>query len=464
MNILIINVSLRKDSPVKLFPVGLGYIATAIKNAGFKFDLLDIDAHRYTDRQVEIFMQNKKYDVICLGCIVTGYKIIKELALLIKKYHPYSIIIAGNSVATSIPEILLRKTSVDIAVIGEGDDTIVEILNSISEDKSLEDIKGICFLKDGIFIKTPERPYIKNISLLSFLDYSIFDIEVYIENSKFSVPESLIITKDKREQIRALPVNTARGCIGKCTFCYHVFKDIKYRYRTAEAILEEIKLLIDNYRLNYIFFWDELTFYSKKQALNFAQKILDEGLHFYWHCPCRADLFYEDEDIYILNKLKKAGCTGLGYSLESADSEILKTMNKNISVEQFSKQTSLLKKVGIATWTSLVLGYPQETPETIKKTFDCCIKNKIYPSSGFLLPQPGSEIYNYAIKTGFIQDEEDYLYKLGDRQDLRLNMTNMSDDDFKFYVKEGLKECNKALNIGLNDDELIKTKYFRSTK
>jgi anaerobic magnesium-protoporphyrin IX monomethyl ester cyclase len=128
MNILLINVSMRPESPLKLFPVGLGYIATAIKNAGYKFDLIDIDAHRYTDSQVEKMIQKEKYDVVCMGCIVTGYKIIKELSKVVKKHLPNSIIIAGNSVATSIPETLLRKTMVDIAVMGEGDITIVELL------------------------------------------------------------------------------------------------------------------------------------------------------------------------------------------------------------------------------------------------------------------------------------------------------------------------------------------------
>jgi len=114
------------------------------------------------------------------------------------------------------------------------------------------------------------------------------------------------------------------------------------------------------------------------------------------------------------------------------------------------------------TVTSLVLGYPQETPETIRKTFDCCIENRIYPSAGYLLPQPGSGMYDYAVENGFIEDEEEYLLKMGDRQDLRLNMTRMSDEDIEMEVLEGLKRCNEALNIGLDDDQLIKTLFYRS--
>ena len=147
--------------------------------------------------------------------------------------------------------------------------------------------------------------------------------------------------------------------------------------------------------------------------------------------------------------------------MESADADILKAMNKKISVEQFSKQTQLYQNAGLATWTSLVIGYPQETPETIKKTFDCCIENKIYPSVGYLLPQPGLPMYDYAVEHGFIEDEEAYLIKMGDRQDLRINMKQMKDEELETLVVKGLERCNKKLNVGLKLDQLIKTQYYR---
>ncbi|MBI4685907.1 MAG: radical SAM protein [Nitrospirae bacterium] len=165
-----------------------------------------------------------------------------------------------------------------------------------------------------------------------------------------------------------------------------------------------------------------------------------------------------------MRRMKEAGCLGMNYSLESADTDILKAMKKNVSVDQFSRQTKLFHKAGIPVGTSLVLGYPQETPESIRKTFDCCIKNRIYPSAGYLLPQPGSDMYDYAREHGFIRDEEEYLLKMGDRQDLRLNMTSMNDEDFEFHVCDGLKRCNDELKIGLDEENLIKTQYYRAAK
>ena len=461
MNILVINISLRPESPLKLFPIGLGYITTAMKNAGLTFDLLDIDAHRYSDQQVEDFIKRKKYDVVCMGCIVTGYKILKALADLVKEHHPHAIIIAGNSVATSIVDTLLTKTKVDIAVMSEGDQTIVDLLHALSKSGSLEQVRGICFVNEGKVVRTPLRPLIKDISTLPFIDFSIFDVETYISTSEYAVSDPLPIP---REEIRALPVNTARGCVANCSFCYHVFKHSPYRYRSPESIVSEIKQLITTYSVNYILMWDELTFFSKKQTVELIGKILEEDIHFYWVGLCRANLFQDDEDIEIMEKMKQAGCIGMGYSLESAEPEILKAMGKNITVEQFSRQTQLFHQAGIHTVTSLVFGFPQETPASIKKTFDCCIDNKIYPSAGYLLPQPGSVMYDYARQNGLITDEEEYLLKMGDRQDLRLNMTEMADKEFEARVLEGLKRCNDELQVGLHSEELIKTMYYRSPK
>lgn len=461
MNILVINLSLRPFSPAKIFPIGLAYMATSIKNAGYRFDLLDIDANRYSDQQVEEFIRAKEYDVVCMGCIVTGYRFVKDLCEVVKRYHPEAKIIVGNSVATSIVDTLLTRTKTDFAVMGEGDETTVDILKAIEQGRDMETVSGICFLRDDQIVRTPPRSIIKNISLLPPIDYSIFDIEIYIECSKNYIPDRLPIP---REEVRGLPVNTARGCVANCTFCYHVFKNVPYRFRSADSVLSEIKGMIDSYALNVICFSDELTFFSKKQALEFSEKVIESGLKFYWLADCRSDLFDKQEDIEIILKMKQAGCFTIGYALESASEDILKDMNKKSTVEQFSFQTSLFHKAELYPVTSIVIGFPQETPETIRSTFDCCIENKIYPSTGYLLPQPGSKMYDYAVEHGFIIEEEDYLMQLGDRQDLRLNMTAMTDEELEKCVNEGLQRCNKALGMGLDDSQLIKTQFYRKAQ
>lgn len=456
MRVLLINICLRPNSEKVIFPIGLGYIATAIKKAGFELEILDLDVLRLQDEEIEERIKKADFDVAALGCIVTGYKFVKKFAEIIKKYKNVPIIV-GNSVATSIPEILLEKTRADIGVMGEGDITIVELLRAIENKTLLEEVKGIFFRKDGKIFFTSERGVIPNLDALPSIDYELFDMKIYLEKCKFNVSEPYPIHFDL---LKALPINTARGCPYNCTFCYHVFKNKKYRTRSMEHIGKEITYLQKKYGVNYIQFFDELTLYSREQANAFADYFLNENIKIFWVADCRGGLFGEN-DLNLALKLKKAGCVALGYSLESADEDILKAMNKRMSVQDFIIQTKILQKVGILVSTSLVIGYPQETEETIKKTFDCCYDNNIYPSAGYLLPQPGTPMYEYALKTGRIKDEEEYLLKIGDRQDFTINLTSMKQKEMEALVKYHLERIAKKLNLGIGKERLIKTGHYR---
>ena len=189
------------------------------------------------------------------------------------------------------------------------------------------------------------------------------------------------------------------------------------------------------------------------------------GLSFYWRGTIRGNLFTKKEDLDLLLRLRENGCDNLTYSLESSNPEILKAMHKHVNIDQFKYQTKLIKESGINVATSLVIGYPQETEDTIKDTFDVCIDCGISPSVGYLLPQLGTEVYDYARRGGIIDDVEEYLLALGDRQDLRLNMTKMSDETLKRTVEENIVRCNEALGVEMITDNLLKTQtYFLPAK
>lgn len=451
----LINISLRPKSEKLFFPIGLAYIATAISYAGFESEILDLDVLRLSDEELEMQIKNAKFDVVAMGCIVTGYKHIKKICELIKKYHDVPIIV-GNSVATSIPHILLNRTKADIGVIGEGDITIIELLSALRDKTPIEDVKGIFFKKNGKVVFTEERELIKSLDDIPFINYDLFDINVYLQRFKLNIPEPYPIEFDK---IKALPINTARGCPFQCSFCYHVFRGKKYRYRSVENIVNEIEILKEKYGLNYVQFADELSLFTTKQAEKLADYFIKKKLNIFWTADCRAGLFKEN-DIELAKKLKLAGCVSLGYSLESADETILVAMDKHIKINDFEVQTKILHEVGIIPVTSLVIGYPQETPETLQKTFDCCLKCNIYPSAGYLLPQPGTPMYNLAIEMGLIKDEEEYLLRIGDRQDFTINLTKMSQEEIESITKNNLKKISEKLNLGLKEEKLIKSGHY----
>lgn len=452
MKILFINLCIR-ESCKPIVPVGLGYIMTAVERAGIKFDFVDIDLNRITEKELKSILDKEKYDIVAFGCIVTGYKYVKNICNIIKKVRDDTVIIVGNTVASSIPEILLKNTKADIAVLGEGDITIMELLNAVEKSKELSSVKGICYRENGKIVRTENRPVIGNINEIPFINYDLFDIEKYLLLSKYAIPKPYPINFD---EIRMMPVNVARGCPFNCTFCYHVFRGEKYRLRSPKKVVEEIIYLKEKYNINIISFWDELTFYSKKQCEEFVDCLIDADLDIFYTACCRPNLFNEN-DFELVMKLRKSGCYGLEFSLESANKEILKEMKKGTTVEDFKIQVKVLQKAGIICWTSLVIGYPQETEETIKETYDCCYECNIYPSSGYLLPQPGTPVYDCAIKEGKIRDIEEYLLTLGDRQDLRINLTKMDSEKLESLVKFHSLRISKKLNLGLTEDKLIKT-------
>jgi len=259
-----------------------------------------------------------------------------------------------------------------------------------------------------------------------------------------------------------MAVNTARGCPFQCTFCYHSFRGEKYRWRSAASIVAEMRSLHERYGVNLFLFYDELTFFSIPQADAFAEALLGSGLRVWWHADCRSGLFHDEQHLETARKLKRAGCLSLGFSLESASPRILKWMNKHTTPAQFTRQVEILRRAGITSLTSIVLGYPNETEQSIRETMDCCISSGVYPSAGYLLPQPGTPMYRHAVDQGHITDEEAYLLAMGDRQDLRLNMTLMPDDKLEKTVERELERCGRELGLDLGRDKLIKTGHYRA--
>ena len=455
MKITFINVSLRPDSRRKRFPVGLAYIMTSVQKAGFEFDLIDMDIDNLSMLDFENIMSARHYDVYAFGCIVTGFKWVKKLASIIKKVNPNAVIIAGNSVATSIPDILLNNTLVDIAVMGEGDITIVELLKAMDSKKGLREVRGISYKNGDNVVNTGTGGTIDNLDLIGFPDWDIFNIEKYREYGKVNA------NTFSDGEMNSFPLISARGCPFNCTFCYHVFKDDKYRKYSEDAVIEEIKKLHHNYNCNFISFWDELTFSNIRSITRMLERLNKLDFKIGWEAPIRGDLLRK-EHVPLIKEMKMAGAECIAFSLENANPEILKAMNKKIDISQFIEQAKVLWEGGLTPITSVIFGYPQETPETIQSTLDVCEECNIFPSVGFLLPLPATPIYEWAKENGYIINEIEYLERIGDRQDFHINLTNMSDEEFVGTVTTKLETL--ARKQGLELESVLKTVTYQKPK
>lgn len=484
MKILFVNPSLRPEASHRYLPVGLGYVVTAAKAAGFAFDILDIDATDYTDDQVEAYLAKGKYDVVALGSIVTHYRWVRWLVQTAKRINPRTVTIVGNSVGSSIPEILFHHSPVDVVVLGEGDITTVEVLEALRDGKPLGaaiepatpvphdngsysaclkgvGIAGIVFRDaQGRIVQNDRRTATKAVDDLPWPDWDLFDVQTYIKRGRETARGE--VWRYGREEAVVFPVNTARGCVFKCTFCHYVFWHDPYRHRSVESIIGEIRQLQSKYGANYINFWDELSFHKIGPTEKFLDALEAADLGIHYTAAVRSDLLGRDDITYedrrrVADKFARTGCMSLGFSLESGNDEILTAMNKRVRADFFREQVKVLREAGVVCSTSVVVGYPQETPDTLADTIRMCEETKVYPSVGYLLPLPATGMWKHALENGFITDPHQFLIDVTERQDLVINMTTMSGEQFEGEIKRGLAYLNDVLNCQLDESTLIRT-------
>ena len=174
-----------------------------------------------------------------------------------------------------------------------------------------------------------------------------------------------------------------------------------------------------------------------------------------------ADLFRK-KDIPLVKRMRNAGCKSIVFSIENASPEILKAMNKKMRIDRVVDHCEALQDGGITPFTSIIFGYPQETPETIKMTLDLCERANIFPSVGFLQPLPSTPIYDWAVRQGFIEDELAYLMQAGDRQDFHINLTKIPTDEFIDTVVSSMEDLAKKM--GLEFDNPLKTGVYQKSK
>ena len=291
--------------------------------------------------------------------------------------------------------------------------------------------------------------------------YKLLDIERYVvENGKQlqETFESHNSWDSYLGECRYFDILSGRGCVGRCTFCYRMVKGM--RKHSVSYVIEHMKYLYDTYKINMFLFEDELFVDSEKWVDDFCAALKDSKMDVRFSISSRAILITED----LLEKLKSVGCVHIGVGFESGSQKMLDSMKKYTKIEHNYNAYRLLKKHSMILAAPTVQGLPGETKETLKDTLkffnDCGVDNAaVY----YATPYPNSEIYQYALKKGLIQNEDEYLEWISnsDASELKINLTQLSDVDLIYHhwiLAEALRK-NKIKNK-LSKNELIKTDYY----
>ncbi|MDI6703308.1 MAG: radical SAM protein [bacterium] len=429
MDILLIFPPIREDDLPRNFPTGLGIIAQVLIDQGHNVRVLDINGNRWRREEVERRIKNASYDIAGIGGLITVYNYTKWLIPILKKRNPKAPVIIGGSVGSSIPELILKKTEADIVVIGEGEETIKELITTLEAGGDLKDVNGIWFRDDGRISKTAPREPIKDLDRIPFPCFDLFPMEVYLKNPVVGIG-------------RDIDLITSRGCPHRCIYCYQIFGRT-YRYHSVEYMIELIKLLKKRYRIDFVSFQEDCFVVNKERVYRFCEELLRQRLKIKWSCTGRVNLVTED----MLKKMKQAGCVSVSYGIESGSQEILDRMKKGVKVEQAYRAIRLTRKIGLRAPTSFMLGTPGETKETIQETIDFCKSlNLPLQSIMFTTPYPGTPLYEEIKENGLIKDEEGFIMGLGDALRFTINLTNFSDQELIHFQRSMVEEVMESYN------------------
>jgi anaerobic magnesium-protoporphyrin IX monomethyl ester cyclase len=446
MEILIINPPIREWAKPNCVPLGLGYIASTLRLAGHSVDMLDINGYRYSKEQVLAILDKKNPDFIMTGGLITVYNYLKWLTQELHERFPGVPVMLGGSVSTSIPDIALNTLLVDIACIGEGEITAVEVANALQSGKNLAGIPGIFFREEGKIIRNAPRVPITDMDSIPFPAYDLFPMDIYVNNpvghinvDKWGKGETV------NEKVpKSTNINVTRGCPYRCTFCYHDYLGPGYRHRSPENVMAEMDLLHKNYGVNYFLWADDESIINKKFIYDFCDLMVKSKKGYEFSVSGRVNLVDEQ----LLTTLKSSGCTMVGYGIESGSQKMLDAMRKGVTVEQAKKAIHLTRKIFGDADCSFLIGYPGETDETLKETENFCSEMDLAPEVIFFATAyPGTELYSYAIKQNLIKDELAYISSLWEQgEQIAINFTDWTNEEL-FDKRQNLIKRLKAGNI-----------------
>lgn len=425
MKILLINPHCRR--PVVL-PLGLGYVASALRGRGHQVEVLDINGHQYSPAQVEDILQDTSCDCVGIGGLTSTYKYVKWLSGVIKRLKPGIPIIAGNMISTAYPGLLLGNTEVDIAVIDEGEETCKELISALSNGSDLQGVNGIWYKKNGAIYQAPPRPRISDLDSLAFPARDLFPVRNYIRNN----PDF---------GLRCLDISAVRGCPYKCIYCSRPFGG-KVTYRSVDNVIEEIDFLKKTYAAEYISFVDDMLLSSRRWIEEFCGKLLARKARVKWGASARVNLV----DRELIRTMKKAGCAHLTYGFETGSQKILDIMHKQATVEQAARAIKMTQDAGIVIVGSFMVGMIGETRQTIRETVEFIKRNRLADDRIFFTtPFPGTHLYEQAKALGRLpENEEKYIESLGEMfSTFLVNLTDFSNEELIRLKKEAEEELKE---------------------
>ncbi len=426
------------------FPLGLAYISAVLKRAGHEVHCLNLN--NFFDKPEDLIARTigeVDPDIFGTGTLSPFFEQVEEILRAAKNAKPGILTIVGGGVVSADPETSLPMLGADIGVIGEGDETVLELADALENDGDLSGIPGIIYFNsDGTPVRTPPRKAIRDLDALPWPDYEGFSADDLVDicnptdNYFFQTGENP----------RSLPMIASRSCPYACTFCYHPTGRV-YRMRSLDGFFAELDSMIERFAINMIAILDEIFAVKKQRLLDFCARIKPYGIK--WMVQLHVSTVDED----VLDAMHDAGCTYISYGLESANDAVLESMQKKATRAQIEAALELTRKKKIGIQGNFIFGDAAETLETANDTLDWWARHRQYHISlSEIQVYPGSPLYAKARSEGLIPDRREIL------RNPHINPTALNDRTYKrllarlMVFKKTLTDPAKIISFAEQDD------------
>ena len=403
---------LKNEIKSVVFPLGLAYIAASLELEENKFDVKVLDAvvegqnnniirnnmiHFGLDWP-EILEKIKKVnpDAVGIGCLFSSQSDnALRVAKLVKEFNSEIVVLMGGAHPSSVPEEILRNHHVDFTILGEGEKTIIKVLNNINNIEKLKKIKGLGFRdSNNQTIINSEREYIQDIEEIALPARHLFPMDLYL-NSNMSHGTDLM-----RKPIASMI--TSRGCPYNCVYCsVHTVWGRKYRPRSPKNVVDEIEMLAKTYGVKEIHFEDDNLTLKRDRTIEICKEIIKRKIDIKWTTPNGVAIWTLDKE--VLSWMKKSGCYKLCFGIESGDPGTQKFIRKVVPFNKCKKIIREANKLGIWTHGFFIIGFPFEDINSINNTLKYAIKSDLDFASFFLAtPYPKTDLYKIMHQNGLV--------------------------------------------------------------
>ena len=388
--VALVNVGFEPDEPNvnSSPPLGAMCVGAYLRRSSVEVRLFDWSGYALEEaRRKEL----EEYDPDIVGfTVLLSSSILRAMEVSRWSKELGATVVWGGPAPTCLPEMTLRDAQVDYVVVGEGEETMLELCRSIGSGHSPSEVMGIAFQKDGEFVATPPRPRIRDLDSLPMpLWDSLGDLGRYL------VPFYGRM---------AMPMNTSRGCPALCSFCY-TKKMWGYRWSSisAQRIVEEIRIIQSiEPRMNGVIFDDDLFAGSIDRVREFCEIVTRDGPDLLWNCELRADQISEG----LLKLMKEAGCRQVLVGVESGSQRLLDLTLKKTKVEDLKRAFEIIRRAGIDGDALIMVGLPGESEDDFRRTEKLLDGLKAYHYEfKVYMPYPGTELFEVAKAHGFIEPE-----------------------------------------------------------